>query len=157
MKIGDGVVHGGTFTAHSVALAAADKTLEILAETDTLANIAENGEKLRAGIDRILTARGIPHSFAGHPAMSGLFFNSQPPSNYREWLDSDYDFYDALAQELHELGILVEPDSREPWFLSEAHDMECVQETLDKFAAAVDITMNKSPQERRKVATSYVQ
>ena len=156
-KIGDGVVHGGTFTAHSVALAAADKTLEILAETDTLANIAANGEKLRAGIDRILTARGIPHSFAGHPALSGLFFNPQPPSNYRAWLDSDYDFYDALAQELHELGILVEPDSREPWFLSEAHDMECVQETLDKFAAAVDITMNKSPQERRKVTTSYVQ
>ena len=54
-------------------------------------------------------------------------------------------------------AILVEPDSREPWFLSDAHDMECVQETLDKFAVAVDITMNRSPQERRKVTTSYVQ
>ena len=156
-KIGDGVVHGGTFTAHSVALAAADKTLEILAETDALANIAANGEKLRVGISRILAARGITHSFAGHPAMSGLFFNPEPPSNYREWLDSDYDFYDALAQELHELGILVEPDSREPWFLCEAHDMECVEETLDKFEQAVDITMDKSPQERGKVITSYNQ
>ncbi len=156
-KIGDGVVHGGTFTAHSVALAAADKTLEILAETDALANIAANGEMLRVGISKILAARGITHSFAGHPAMSGLFFNPEPPSNYREWLDSDYDFYDALAQELHELGILVEPDSREPWFLCEAHDMECVEETLDKFEEAVDITMDKSPQERGKVITSYVQ
>ena len=64
-KVGDGVVHGGTFTAHSVALAAADKTLEILAETDALANIAANGEQLRAGIDRILTARSIAHSFTG--------------------------------------------------------------------------------------------
>ncbi len=156
-KIGDGVVHGGTFTAHSVALAAADKTLEILAETDTLAGIAINGEKLRTGIDRILTARGIAHSFAGHPAMSGLFFNPEPPSNYREWLDSDYEFYDAMAQELHELGILVEPDSREPWFLCAAHDMECVAETLEKFERAVDATMDKSPDERGKVTTSYVQ
>ncbi len=156
-KIGDGVVHGGTFTAHSVALAAADKTLEILAETDTLAGIAINGEKLRTGIDRILTARGITHSFAGHPAMSGLFFNPEPPSNYREWLDSDYEFYDAMAQELHELGILVEPDSREPWFLCAAHDMECVAETLEKFERAVDATMDKSPDERGKVTTSYVQ
>jgi len=153
-KVGDGVVHGGTFTAHSVALAAADKTLEILAETDALANIAASGEKLRAGIGRILTARGIAHSFAGHPAMSGLFFNREPPSNYREWLDSDYEFYDALAQELHELGILVEPDSREPWFLCEAHDVECIGETLDKFERAVDITMRKSPQERGN-ATTY--
>jgi len=156
-KVGDGVVHGGTFTAHSVALAAADKTLEILAETDALANIAANGEKLRAGMNRILTARGIKHSFAGHPAMSGLFFNSEPPSNYREWRDSDYDFYDTMAQELHELGILVEPDSREPWFLCEAHDAQCVAETLDKFEMAVDITMNKSPEERGKVRTSYGQ
>ena len=156
-KVGDGVVHGGTFTAHSVALAAADKTLEILAETDALANIAANGEQLRAGISRILTTRGITHSFAGHPAMSGLFFNPEPPSNYREWRDSDYDFYDTMAQELHELGILVEPDSREPWFLCEAHDMECVEETLDKFEKAVDITMNKSPEERGKVKTSYAQ
>jgi glutamate-1-semialdehyde 2,1-aminomutase len=152
-KVGDGVMHGGTFTGHSVALAAADKTLEILAETDALANIAANGEKLRAGINRILTVRGIPHSFAGHPAMSGLFFNPKPPSNYREWADSDYEFYDALAQELHELGILVEPDSREPWFLCEAHDMECIEETLDKFAKAVDITMDKSVQEDSNVTT----
>ena len=156
-KVGDGVVHGGTFTAHSVAIAAANKTLEILAETAALGNIKSNGEKLREGINKILTARGITHSFSGHPAMSGLFFNPEPPMNYREWLDSDYDFYDAMAQELHELGILVEPDSREPWFLCEAHDMECVEETLDKFEKAVDITMEKSPEERGKVTTSYVQ
>ena len=77
--------------------------------------------------------------------------------NYREWLNSDYKFYDALAQELHELGILVEPDSREPWFLCEAHDLECVDETLDKFENAVDITIKKSPDERGKATVSYAQ
>ena len=35
-KIGKGVAHGGTYTAHSVSLAAAEKTLEILEETDAL-------------------------------------------------------------------------------------------------------------------------
>jgi len=156
-KIGNGVVHGGTFTAHSVALAAANKTLEILAETDALAKISAHGEKLKEGINRILSARGIAHSFAGHPSMFGLFFNPEPPTNYREWLDSDYDFYDAMAQELHELGILIEPDSREPWFLCEAHDMKCIEETLDKFEKAVDITVNKSPDDRGEVTRPYVQ
>jgi glutamate-1-semialdehyde 2,1-aminomutase len=108
-------------------------------------------------MDGILTARGIAHSFAGHPSMSGLFFNQEPPTNYREWCDSDYEFYDALAQELHELGILVEPDSREPWFLCEAHDVKCIDETLDKFEKAVDITMRKSPEEHSKIATSFFQ
>ena len=34
--VGNGVVHGGTFTGHSVSLAAADKTLQILEDTDAL-------------------------------------------------------------------------------------------------------------------------
>ena len=35
-QIGKGVIHGGTYTCHSVSLAAAEKTLEILDETDAL-------------------------------------------------------------------------------------------------------------------------
>jgi glutamate-1-semialdehyde 2,1-aminomutase len=137
-RIGDGVVHGGTFTCHSVALAAAEKTLEILDETPALATVAEYGTRLRSGMSRILAQRGIPHSFSGHPSMSGLFFSEKPPRNYRDWVRSDYTFYEALAQELHDLGVLCEPDSREPWFICEAHDDRCLAETLQRFETAVE-------------------
>jgi len=143
-KVGDGVVHGGTFTAHSVALAAANKTLQILDETDALATIQQYGEDLQAGLGGILTARGIEHSFVGHPSMMGLFFSEKAPLDYRDWVNTNYEFYDSLAPELHELGILVEPDSREPWFMCEAHDVKCLAETLDKFETAVDITMKNA-------------
>jgi glutamate-1-semialdehyde 2,1-aminomutase len=141
--IGNDVLHGGTFTCHSVALAAAEKTLEILDETPALQTIADYGTKLRQGVGTILRARGIPHSFVGHPSMSGLFFTDEPPTNYRDWANTDYSFYEALAPELHDLGILCEPDSREPWFICEAHDEVCLSETLDKFAEAVDITVGQ--------------
>lgn len=140
-RFGDDVVHGGTFTCHSVALAAADKTLEILEKTPALQTIAEYGTRLRAGMSGILTQRGIRHSFSGHPSMSGLFFSETPPSNYRDWATSDYSFYEALAPELHDLGVLVEPDSREPWFACEAHDEQCLSETLQRFEEAVDLTL----------------
>ena len=39
LKIEDGVAHGGTYTAHSVSIAAANKTLEIIDETSALENI----------------------------------------------------------------------------------------------------------------------
>ena len=142
-RIGDGVAHGGTFTAHSVSLAAAAKTLEILDETSALSEIERCGLKLQAGLSEILDARGIPHSFTGHPALMGMFFSETPPGNYREWVHSDYEFYDALAPELHDQGILVEPDSREPWFLCESHNVGCLDETLDKFERGVDITLQK--------------
>ena len=150
--VGDGVVHGGTFTGHSVSLAAAAKTLEILDETTALADIESYGRKLQQGLNRILTNRGIVHSFTGHPALMGLFFAANAPGDYREWVHSDYDFYDALAPELHEQGILIEPDSREPWFLCESHNVGCLDETLDKVERAVDITLEKI--EQKSTATS---
>jgi glutamate-1-semialdehyde 2,1-aminomutase len=143
-KIGDNVVHGGTFTGHSVSLAAADKTLEILDETDALQTIRQYGEQLQKGLSRILDQREIAHCFTGAPALMGLFFAESAPTNYREWVHSDYEFYDALAPELHDQGILVEPDSREPWFLCEAHSDGCLADTLEKFERAVDITMDKT-------------
>lgn len=140
---GNGVVHGGTYTAHSVSLAAANKTLEILDETPALANIAAYGTRLREGLIKILSRRGIPHCFVGHPAMSGMFFSVTPPSNYRDWVKTDYTFYDTLAPNLHDLGILVEPDSREPWFMCEAHDDACFNQTIAKFEQAVDMTIEQ--------------
>ncbi|MEP5766190.1 MAG: aspartate aminotransferase family protein [Halieaceae bacterium] len=141
-KIGDGVVHGGTYTAHSVSLAAAEKTLEILAETEVLADIADYGSRLQAGLSDILAARSIAHCFVGHPSMGGLFLAEQAPINYREWVHSDYTFYEALAPQLHERGVIVEPDSREPWFICAAHDDDCLRETLAAFEEAVDATID---------------
>ena len=142
-SIGDRVVHGGTYSGHSVSLAAADKTLEILGETDALASIAGQGAQLREGIGELLSQRGIPHCFVGHPSMSGLFFSSEPPKDYRDWVHSDYSFYDSLAPNLHDVGVLVEPDSREPWFLSESHDDSCVAETITRFEQAIDTTLKR--------------
>jgi glutamate-1-semialdehyde 2,1-aminomutase len=142
-KLGNGVVHGGTYTAHSVSLAAAERTLQILDETPALETIAAYGRALQAGIGRILARRGIAHSFVGHPSMSGLFFSETPPTNYRDWVNTDYTFYDTMAPTLHDLGVLCEPDSREPWFVCEAHDETCLAQTLERFEKAVDITLRK--------------
>ncbi len=53
-KIGRGVAHGGTYTAHSVSLAAAEKSLQILDETDALERIADYGTRLRNGMRAVL-------------------------------------------------------------------------------------------------------
>ena len=143
-----GVAHGGTYTAHSVSLAAAVETLRILDETPALADIAGYGQALMDGMHAILKARGIVHSFSGHPSMFGLFFAEKAPRTYRDWKRSDYRFYDALAQRLHERGVLCEPDSREPWFICAAHDRSCLEDTLKGFEAAVDEQLQSVPAAR---------
>src|SRR5260221_209754 len=90
----------GTYTAQAMSLAAAEKTLTILRDTSALADIATYGTAMQEDISSILDARGVPHSFTGHPSMSGLFFKETPPTNYRDWKTSDYTFYDQLAEKL---------------------------------------------------------
>ncbi len=145
--IGDSVIHGGTYTCHSVALAAAEKTLEILDETDALESVERYGQRLREGLGSILEKRGIPHCFVGHPSMSGLFFSDVPPTNYRDWVNTDYTFYDTMAPHLHDLGVLCEPDSREPWFICESHNEGCLEPTLEAFERAVDLNLDELDRE----------
>jgi len=147
-----GASHGGTYTAHSVSLAAAEECLRILDETPALETLATYGEMLKAGITKILDARGIVHSYTGHSSMFGLFFAERPPSNYREWKKSDYSFYDQMAYYLHDLGVICEPDSREPWFMCEAHglDAACLTDTLKAVETAVDLTLEDMPAEAKR-------
>ena len=146
------VRHGGTYTAHSVSIAAANRTLQILDETDALERIKNYGQTLQSGITRILNDFGIAHCFTGHPSMGGLFFRREPPTNYRDWKSSDYNFYDTMAPILHDLGVLVEPDSREPWFICAAHDSACMEETLSAFRIAVAQTLEQVEENRQEVS-----
>ena len=116
-----GVVHGGTYTANLVALSAAHATLKILAETHALQTINQAGENIKAVLGRVFSAAGMEHTFAGPPAMFGIHFSAQVPTNYRDWRKTNSDLYRQFAWELIARGVMLEPDSREPWFICEAH------------------------------------
>ena len=116
-----GVVHGGTYTANLVALGAAHATLKILAQTDALYTIDQVGSRIRDLLGRVFLAASIEHAFAGPAAMFGIHFTPQVPANYRDWRMSDTELYRRFAWELIERGVMLEPDSREPWFICEAH------------------------------------
>jgi glutamate-1-semialdehyde 2,1-aminomutase len=145
---GKGVAHGGTYTAQALSLAAAEKTLTLLRDTDALERVAAYGKAMQEGMHKVLAKRGIPHSFTGHYSMSGLFFSAEAPTTYRNWKNSDYTFYDTMAGYLIDMGVMCEPDSREPWFISSAHDEICLAETLKKFEEAVDLTLAELAQGR---------
>ena len=136
-----GVLHGGTFTAHSVAISAANKTLEIIESTDALDTVCNYGLQLRKGLSKILSDYDTPHSFTGHPSMSGLFLSENPPTNARDFRSSNYPLYEKLAEELLEYGVLCEFDPREPWFICESHAKDALKPTLDAFEAAARVIL----------------
>jgi glutamate-1-semialdehyde 2,1-aminomutase len=117
----DKVSHGGTYAGNRVAAAAAVKTLTILKETDALETIHATGRRVQDGLREILNPVGIPFHFTGHPSMFGIMFREEEASEYRDWATTDHELYDAIAVGMHARGAMPEPDSREPWFMCEAH------------------------------------
>ena len=116
-----GVVHGGTYTANLVGLSAAHATLDILTHTPALRTVNSVGERIQTILGRVFGDAGVEYAFAGPPAMFGIHFTATVPKNYRDWRATNSDLYRAFAWKLIDLGVMLEPDSREPWFICEAH------------------------------------
>jgi glutamate-1-semialdehyde 2,1-aminomutase len=115
------VVHGGTYTANLVGLSAAHCTLDILTHTDALATVHRVGEQVRDLLGRVFTHAGIEHTFAGPASMLGIHFTPTVPQTYRDWRKTNSSLYRAFCWQLIDRGVMLEPDSREPWFFCEAH------------------------------------
>ena len=115
------VSHGGTYAGNRVAAAAMVKTLSIIDETPVLDTIAATGRRIQDGLRAILDPTGLPYQFTGHPSMFGVMFTDMEVTEYRDWAETDHELYDAIAIGMQARGAMPEPDSREPWFVCEAH------------------------------------
>ena len=138
----DKVSHGGTYAGNRVAAAAAVATLQILRDTDALETIHATGRRMQDGLKEILNPKGIPYHFTGHPSMFGIMFREEVASEYRDWATTDHELYDAIAVGMHRRGAMPEPDSREPWFMCEAHSKgDLVDRALTAFSDSLDAAL----------------
>jgi glutamate-1-semialdehyde 2,1-aminomutase len=135
--IGKGLAHAGTYAGNVVGMAAADAVLDILSKTDALQVVAARGRALQKGIGDVLEAADLPFVITGHPSMFGLMFTGSTPREYRDWVSSDQKLYESIMNNMIRRGVMPDPDSREPWFLSAAHSEADVAETLNAFEQAV--------------------
>jgi len=149
-QLPDKVSHGGTYAGNRVAAAAAVKTLEILRDTNALETIHATGRRIQDGLREVLNPSGIPYVFTGHPSMFGIMFTDEVPTEYRDWARSDHELYDAVALGMFARGAMPEPDSREPWFICEAHaEGDTVDQIVtifeDSFRASLDARARGNP------------
>ncbi len=138
----DQMSHGGTYAGNRVAAAAARRTLEILRDTDALETVHATGREIQAGLKEVIEAKGLPFQFTGHPAMFGVMFTDRIATEYRDWATTDHDLYDAVAVGMHARGAMPEPDSREPWFMCEAHaEGDIADRVVSIFADSLDAAL----------------
>jgi glutamate-1-semialdehyde 2,1-aminomutase len=143
----DHVSHGGTYAGNRVAAAAAVATLSVIRDTDALATIDATGRRIQDGLHAVISHRGLPHVFTGRPAMFGVMFAETLPDDYRGWAGTDHELYDAVADGMIQRGAMPEPDSREPWFLCEAHASD---DSVDRVVAIFEASLDAALEARAR-------
>ena len=138
------VVHGGTYTANLIGLRAAQATLDILTHTNALQTVHQVGQRVKALLSNVFSRAGLAHAFAGPPSMLGIHFTPEVPQTYRDWRKTDSHLYNLFAWELIARGVMLEPDSREPWFFCEAHSEMDLAWLEDMATLAMRAALDKS-------------
>lgn len=129
------VLHGGTYNAQPIAMAATVATLKSLTP-ELYAGIAENGTRLMDGLRGILADEGVTAAVTGFPQVFHIALGLETPAReYRDLLRMNRPAYVGLAAELLHRGVRVL--ERGAWFMSAEHDAGVVDETLDVARDAV--------------------
>ena len=139
----DKVSHGGTYAGNRVAAAAAVEDARDPRATPTPSRRSTRP----AGASRTASARSStrPACRTTSPATrrcSGSCSPRRSPTEYRDWADTDHELYDAIAIGMHARGAMPEPDSREPWFICEAHAQgDIVDRVVTIFSDSLDAAL----------------
>jgi glutamate-1-semialdehyde 2,1-aminomutase len=131
----DGVLHGGTFNAQPVAMAALVATQKALTP-EHYERSSAHGQRLQDGIRDIFAGAGIKAQVAGFPLMFHVAIGLDAPArNYRDVAAADKAAYVRFAHALLKRGVRVL--ERGAWFVSSAHDAAVVDATLEAVRGAV--------------------
>lgn len=138
-RLADGrIMHGGTYNAQPMAMAAAIATMERLSQPATFEALERNGTRLMDGIAAAFAAAGLPATVTGFPQIFTVSLGlSAPARNYRDLAGVDRTGYRRFTAAL--LGNGVRALERGAWFLSTEHTEAVIDETL----AAVRTTLRE--------------
>jgi len=124
---------GGTYNAHSTALAASKATLETLLQNDAEAfqQMARTGAKLKAGLSDIFRSGGYNVVInAVGPMVSIYFTKLRRIATYRQALQASGEKFKAFRDEMLKHGVYMHPDGLERLSISAVHTEREIEQTL---------------------------
>ena len=130
-----GVMHGGTYNAQLLAMAATVATLETVSAPGFHQDLESKSEKLKEGVSNALKDAGIQAYVSGFPGFFHVGFGlSSPPREYRDLVAIDKPKYSRFTLAMLKRG--VRALERGAWFLSSAHSNDVLDETIAVAAEA---------------------
>jgi glutamate-1-semialdehyde 2,1-aminomutase len=128
------VMHGGTYNAHQVGMAAARVTLDIMhGDPNLFADLWRKGDRLRAGLQEAARETGHQAVCQGVGPILQLYFTdgTEPLTDYRQVVrHTDADMFSEFQGALQDRGVYIHPDPLESFYLSTAHSDRDIDHTI---------------------------
>ncbi len=124
------VYQAGTLSGNPLAMAAGIATLTQLKEPGFYDMLDEKADRLATGLEKAVENADINAEVARVGSMLGLFFTDQPVLNFDDAKTSNLDMFSAYYQGMLQEGIYLAPSQFEALFVSAAHDIEHIDETV---------------------------
>ncbi|KXZ15337.1 glutamate-1-semialdehyde aminotransferase [Bacillus nakamurai] len=123
------IYQAGTLSGNPLAMTAGLETLKQLTP-DSYKEFMKKGDLLEEGISKAAEANGIPHTFNRAGSMIGFFFTNEPVINYEAAKSSDLQLFAKYYKGMANEGVFLPPSQFEGLFLSTAHTMEDIEQTI---------------------------
>ncbi len=126
-----GVYQAGTLSGNPVAVAAGLTTLRLLDEPGFYDALEERSAQLARGLEERARAAGISFCADYVGGMFGLYFRDSIPTSFAEVSESDVEMFKRFFHGMLERGVHFAPSAFEAGFVSGAHDIGVIDETLE--------------------------
>ena len=125
------VYQAGTLSGNPLAVAAGDKTLEILAREGAYAKLEQAGAGLEKGLREVFESAGVPITIPRTGSMMCVYLGADPIHRLGDVAKTNTELWVSFFRGMLEHGVILPPSPYEAWFLSTAHDANVVGRIVD--------------------------
>jgi glutamate-1-semialdehyde 2,1-aminomutase len=139
-EIGRGIAQQGTFNGNPLVAAAGLTALTEVLTPEAYDHFNQLGTRLADGCGRAVAAHGLPAHVINLGCKGCVSYRPTPLVDYRSFLETDVDLFNASWAWLVNRGIFMTPGNEEQWTLSVQHEEAHIDRFLDvfgEFCAAV--------------------
>jgi glutamate-1-semialdehyde 2,1-aminomutase len=130
-----GAAQQGTFNGNPLVAAAGLAALTEVLTPDAYSHLATLGSRLADGCAKAIAEHGIPAHTADLGAKGCVSYRPEPLHNYRDFLETRTEFYDASYPWIVNRGVFMTPGDEEQWTISVQHTDDDIDRYVDAFAA----------------------
>jgi glutamate-1-semialdehyde 2,1-aminomutase len=132
-EIGEGIAQQGTFNGNPLAAAAGLASLTEVLTPDAYEHFKQMGSRLAEGCAQAIAAHDIPAHVIDLGCKGCVSYRRQPLVDYRSFLETDADLFNASWAWLVNRGVFMTPGNEEQWTLSVQHETAHIDRFVDVF------------------------